>query len=73
MMNMLWETKYLHELAIVESAYEMHDRKLPVQIYGQLSYDKNVFRTFHGKKFHDALNKKGHDHAEFSRCKCRKK
>jgi len=65
-----WELRYLHELAVIKAAYIMHGRTLPEQEYGKLKYDKNIFRSFYGKKFHEALNGLGHDHAEFDACKC---
>lgn len=65
-----WEVRYLHELAVIESFYEMHDKILPKQKYGTISYDKNITRTFHGKKFFAALNKRNHTSAAFENCEC---
>lgn len=69
----LWEKRWLHEKCVIDAAYFMNDKTPPLQEKGKLKYDKNIFRTFHGKKFHAELNAAGHDYAEFERCKCHDK
>lgn len=68
-----WEKRWLHEKCVIDSAYLMHGKTPPPQEKGKLQYDKNIFKIFHGKRFHEELNASGHDCAEFERCKCRNK
>lgn len=69
-----WEVMYLHEKAIRDCWFLMHDEVPPQDDkYGTLtSVPNRLTRKFIGKKFHELLAMTGHTTADFQSCTCHK-
>ena len=68
-----WEILYLHEKAIRDCYFLMHDEEPPQDEYGHLTpIPQRMLMRFWGEKFHALLEASGHTATDFQSCTCHK-
>jgi len=71
----LWERKLLHDFAVVQSQCQSLGLPEPELIDGSIKHNTKpeiIWRRFSGTEFFALLHEKGHSHAVFENCSCRK-
>jgi len=72
-MENLFQNRIDHERAVVGSQCVARRLEEPQHPEGQVIVPKNLFIEWKGPEFFTELEKRGHDHATWVDCKCRRK